>query len=86
AFGLFGGHDAITSEIYITRDGRRGPCTCQAAGLPLQVGDLITVNAGGGGGYGDPSLRDPALLQRDITLGYISPERAREVYGFEHVN
>jgi N-methylhydantoinase B len=83
AFGLFGGHDAMPSEIYITRNGRRGPCTCQAAGLPLQVGDVITVNAGGGGGYGDPALRDRALVQRDVALGYISAAVAQKVYGYQ---
>ena len=80
AFGLFGGQDGRSSEIYITRDGRPGPCTCQAAGLPLQVGDIITVNAGGGGGYGDPAQRDKQLVRHDLTMGYISAETARRVY------
>jgi N-methylhydantoinase B len=35
----------------------------------------------GGGGYGDPLARDPALVQRDRELGMISRGRAREVYG-----
>jgi N-methylhydantoinase B len=51
--------------------------------LPLQVGDVITVNAGGGGGYGDPALRDQALVARDVALGYISAVTAREVYGYQ---
>ena len=80
AFGLFGGQDGRSSEIFITRDGRPGPCTCQAAGLPLQVGDIITVNAGGGGGYGDPAQRDKQLVRHDLTMGYISAETARRVY------
>ena len=82
AFGLFGGHDAATSEIFITRDGERGPCTCQAAGLPLQVGDVITVNAGGGGGYGDPALREPEAVRRDVAMGYVSETAARDLYGW----
>lgn len=59
--------------------GKPGPCTCQAAGLPLQVGDVITVNAGGG--YGDPALRERALVQQDLALGYISAATAKAVYG-----
>ncbi|MCF8486955.1 MAG: hydantoinase B/oxoprolinase family protein [Rhodobacteraceae bacterium] len=35
----------------------------------------------GGAGYGAPDLRDPALVQRDLALGYISKETARNVYG-----
>jgi N-methylhydantoinase B/oxoprolinase/acetone carboxylase alpha subunit len=35
----------------------------------------------GGAGYGAPDLRDPALVQRDLALGYISKETARNMYG-----
>jgi N-methylhydantoinase B len=35
----------------------------------------------GGGGYGDPALRDPALVRRDLARGYISAEIARDTYG-----
>lgn len=83
AFGLFGGQDGRPSEIYITRDGGRGPCTCQAAGLPLQAGDIVTINAGGGGGYGDPRERDPELVRHDFKTGYISAETARVAYGVD---
>ncbi len=37
----------------------------------------------GGGGYGDPKARDPALVRRDLRLGYISAETARDVYGYD---
>jgi N-methylhydantoinase B len=36
---------------------------------------------GGGGGYGDPLARDPALVCEDVRTGKVSAERAREVYG-----
>ena len=39
----------------------------------------------GGAGYGAPDLRDPALVQRDLALGYISKETARNVYGLSNV-
>ena len=83
AFGLHSGRDAMPSAIYITRDGAAGPCTCQAAGLPLQVGDIISVNAGGGGGYGDPLRRDRPRVQQDLEMGYVTAEAARRDYGFE---
>ncbi|WP_205648501.1 hydantoinase B/oxoprolinase family protein [Acuticoccus kandeliae] len=35
----------------------------------------------GGGGSGDPKARDPALVRRDLALGYISAETARDTYG-----
>jgi N-methylhydantoinase B len=81
AFGLHGGADGLPSAIHITRDGVQGPCTCQAAGLPLQVGDIITVQAGGGGGYGSPQARKTEALLEDLKLGYVTPDAAREIYG-----
>ncbi|MEM6847878.1 MAG: hydantoinase B/oxoprolinase family protein [Pseudomonadota bacterium] len=35
----------------------------------------------GGGGYGDPAQRDPALVRRDLARGYIDAAQARDVYG-----
>ncbi len=35
----------------------------------------------GGGGYGDPADRDPALVKRDLARGYISAETAAHDYG-----
>jgi N-methylhydantoinase B len=33
-----------------------------------------------GGGYGDPVQRDPGLVRTDVAEGWISRERARDVY------
>ncbi|MET0606196.1 MAG: hydantoinase B/oxoprolinase family protein [Beijerinckiaceae bacterium] len=38
--------------------------------IPLRRGDRVEVLTPGGGGYGDPALRDPALISRDIARGY----------------
>jgi N-methylhydantoinase B len=35
----------------------------------------------GGGGYGDPLERDPALVAQDVRARLVSPPVAREVYG-----
>ena len=37
----------------------------------------------GGAGYGDPALRDRAAVIRDLALGYISAETARDLYGLD---
>ena len=34
----------------------------------------------GGAGYGDPVLRDPQMVRRDLALGYISADLARSAY------
>ena len=41
----------------------------------------ITVGTPGGGGYGDPWQRDPALVARDVARGYFTGEDARTDYG-----
>ena len=46
----------------------------------LEPGDVVTMDAAGGGGYGDPARRDPEALKRDVDEGYVTSEGARE-YG-----
>ena len=47
----------------------------------FRPGDLISVKAGGGGGWGDPVERDPEKVQRDVRAGYISFAAAKKEYG-----
>lgn len=47
----------------------------------LAPGDVLYMNCQGGGGYGDPILRDPAAVARDYGDGLISLAAAREIYG-----
>jgi N-methylhydantoinase B len=35
----------------------------------------------GGGGWGDPLERDPAMVLRDVREGYVSVEKAEREYG-----
>ena len=32
-------------------------------------------------GYGAASARDPTLIRRDLALGYVSAEAARDIWG-----
>ncbi len=43
-------------------------------------GALFRLTSGGGGGYGDPAERDPALVEKDLRDGYISAEFAARHY------
>jgi N-methylhydantoinase B len=47
----------------------------------FEPGDVIRVESGGGGGWGDPLERDPDAVSKDVFYGYVSPEQARHVYG-----
>jgi N-methylhydantoinase B len=51
----------------------------------LEAGDRVTIQTGGGGGYGDPRRRDRARGRTDVLRGYVSADAAREVYGLDAV-
>ncbi|WP_198351280.1 hydantoinase B/oxoprolinase family protein [Flavisphingomonas formosensis] len=50
-------------------------------GTPLEPGDVMESTFCGGGGYGDPLLREAEMVARDVLLGYVSVDVARDVYG-----
>ncbi|MCK6540497.1 MAG: hypothetical protein L6Q26_10630, partial [Anaerolineales bacterium] len=47
----------------------------------LNAGDVVTMDAAGGGGYGSPKERDRDSLAEDIRMGWVSKEKAVEDYG-----
>jgi N-methylhydantoinase B/oxoprolinase/acetone carboxylase alpha subunit len=47
----------------------------------LREGDEILVGAPGGGGYGPPLSRDPALVAADVADAYYGVDEAREIFG-----
>src|SRR5690606_3713926 len=49
--------------------------------LPIEVDDVFTRPSAGGGGVGDPLLRDPDAVCEDVADEYVSVERARIDYG-----
>jgi N-methylhydantoinase B len=49
--------------------------------LPLQPGDVISVQTPGGGGCAPVWQRPPELVAADVAAGKISVARAQEVYG-----
>ena len=74
--GLFGGRDGAKARFLV--NGEEG----NPYGLTqLSPGDVIVMDAAGGGGYGDPLERDPELVERDVMEGYVSVEGARRDYG-----
>ena len=49
--------------------------------IPVPIGAEAIVRTGGGGGWGDPLERDPALVAQDVAEGFISAAAARKLYG-----
>jgi N-methylhydantoinase B len=74
--GLFGGKHGAKAQFSV--NGQPG----NPYGLTrMKPGDVIIMDAAGGGGYGDPLDRDPETVQEDVIQGYVSMEKARESYG-----
>jgi N-methylhydantoinase B len=80
--GIFGARPAKPSRALLNpgTPGER-PLASKAAGLRLKRGDLVMWELGGGGGYGDPTTRDPERVRRDVVRGYVSVAAARDDYG-----
>jgi N-methylhydantoinase B len=47
----------------------------------LKPGDVVTIDAAGGGGCGNPLEREPERVEGDVIEEYVSLEKAREDYG-----
>jgi N-methylhydantoinase B len=48
--------------------------------VEINKGDVYRIEAGGGGGYGDPARRNVEVVARDVREGVVSPAQAREAY------
>ena len=74
--GLFGGNPGAKAQFLV--NGVSG----NPFGLTqLKPGDVVTIDAAGGGGYGNPLEREPERVESDVVEGYVSLEKAREDYG-----
>jgi N-methylhydantoinase A/oxoprolinase/acetone carboxylase beta subunit/N-methylhydantoinase B/oxoprolinase/acetone carboxylase alpha subunit len=49
--------------------------------IAIRPGDRVEVMTPGGGGYGDPFARDPALVRRDVRRAYYTREEAKALWG-----
>jgi len=74
--GLFGGKNGAKAHFLI--NGKPG----NPYGLThLRPGDVVIMDAAGGGGYGNPLERDLELIEKDVIDGYVSIETAKKDYG-----
>ena len=74
--GLFGGKQGLKATFLV--NGKEG----NPYGLThLKPGDVVMIDAPGGGGYGNPVERDPELVEKDVLEGYVTRDDAAEQYG-----
>lgn len=92
AWGLFGGKPGATGATLIQKAGTDEwltpvtafgtKSTSKYSNVTFQPGDRVRLVTPGGGGWGDPRERDRELVAEDLREGFISPEAAKEHYGF----
>lgn len=80
--GIAGGRPGAPNQLTI-RAGSDDPYVVRhtADWVPIDVGQRIVYDYGGGGGWGDPLDRDPAAVLDDVLDEYVSVEGAERDYG-----
>ncbi len=74
--GLFGGKHGLKATFLV--NGKEG----NPYGLThLKPGDVVMIDAPGGGGYGNPLERDPEMVESDVKEGYVTLQAAADEYG-----
>jgi N-methylhydantoinase B len=83
--GVLGGRTGSFNEVEVFQGGvgHRLPHVSKGDGYLLRSGDSVHVKTPGGGGYGKPTERDHALVERDVRRGYFAPDVAERVYGLK---
>ena len=82
-FGVAGGGEAATNRFtWQSDEGEKSPpMVSKITGVRVRAGQRVRLESPGGGGWGDPKRRNRAAVARDVRLGFVSAEQARDVYG-----
>lgn len=71
-YGLQGGEPGRGGRLSVIRAGEVMALAAKTIGFPLRSGDIVRMETPGGGGHGEPALRDPAAIAADRADGYVS--------------
>lgn len=83
AKGMRGGGDGVMGAFILnpgTADERKLPAA--AADVRLPRGSVFRICTPAGAGYGDPRTRERSVVERDLREERVTPEQARQVYGW----
>lgn len=80
--GALGGQDGAVNRVEVIRGGETliPEHLSKAQDIALKPGDRVRVRTPGGGGYGPPAARNPALVAEDVRLGRYSAEDAARLW------
>ena len=83
-YGVAGGSNGAANRFVVERDGKviqPSDVPGKVSGFALGTGDILREETAGGGGFGDPLIRDPALVADDVDLEYLTADQAEARYG-----
>ncbi|MBT4542343.1 MAG: hydantoinase B/oxoprolinase family protein, partial [Alphaproteobacteria bacterium] len=71
-YGLQGGEPGRTGSLILLRAGSDAEklLASKVADLSMSAGDIVRIETSGGGGHGEPDLRDEAAILNDREQGY----------------
>ena len=73
ACGILGGEDGLPHRYTLYSDGLPPRAIkTKEVGLVIHPNDVLILESGGGGGWGDPAERDPAAVAEDLENEFIS--------------
>ncbi len=82
--GPFGGNGGMPGGRYrislAGNSGRPKNIPSVTSAHPFSEGDLLRVETPGGGGWGDPSEREPEAVRLDVLRGLVSRDAAKKIY------
>ena len=83
-WGLKGGLSALGNVVGVkAKNGDLKMYSTGKVNVRLTAGESYVLYSGGGGGFGKPTKRDRKSVLKDIEMGYVSKEKAKELYGVE---
>lgn len=79
--GLAGGQPGDPCRFVLDPDGEARQLPSKFS-ISVPAGVVVSVQMGGGGGFGEPGARDPSRIESDLADGMITPEHAAAAYGY----
>jgi len=84
-YGLYGGRPGKVSANYLNPQAENEKLASKPT-MNIKNGDVLRHELAGGGGWGDPLERDPALVLKDVRDELVGAASARDDYGVILIN
>jgi N-methylhydantoinase B len=83
-YSVKGARNPAANRFVVLRNGEvvePSPIPGKVTGFRMGAGDIVRMETSGGGGYGDPVMRDPEAVLRDIKDETLTLEQAERRFG-----